>query len=36
MSSKETNFKEKIRIALNSTAKVISDDFTSDKKKIRR
>ncbi len=27
MSSKETNLKEKFRIALNSTAKVISDDF---------
>ena len=27
MSSKETNLKEKIRIALTSTAKVISDDF---------
>ena len=27
MSSKETNLKEKFKIALNSTAKVISDDF---------
>ena len=27
MSSKETNLKEKFRIALTSTAKVISDDF---------
>ena len=27
MSSKVTNLKEKLRIALNSTAKVISDDF---------
>ena len=38
MSSKETNLKEKFRIALNSTAKVISEDFyinnknTEDKK----
>jgi cobaltochelatase CobT len=32
MSTKETNLKEKFRIALTSTAKVISDDFTlSDK-----
>jgi len=28
MSSKETNLKEKFRLALTSTAKVISDDFT--------
>ena len=35
MSSKETNLKEKFRIALNSTAKVISDDFETDKKKSR-
>ena len=27
MSSKESNLREKFRIALNSTAKVISDDF---------
>ena len=27
MSSRETNLKEKFRIALNSTAKVISDDI---------
>ena len=27
MSSKETNLKEKFRIALTSTAKVIADDF---------
>ena len=27
MSSKETNLKEKFRVALNSTAKVIADDF---------
>ena len=38
MSSKETNLKEKFRLALTSTAKVISDDFeinekSSDKKK---
>jgi len=32
MSSKETNLKEKFRIALTSTAKVISDDFTLDGK----
>ncbi len=34
MSSKETNLKEKFRIALNSTAKVISDDFDLNKKKL--
>ena len=34
MSSKETNIKEKFRIALNSTAKVISDDFNLSKKNI--
>ena len=27
MSSKEINLKEKLRIALNSTAKVIAEDF---------
>ena len=32
MSSKETNLKEKFRIALTSTAKVISDDFTLNDK----
>ena len=32
MSSKESNLKEKFRIALNSTAKVISDDFDLNKK----
>ncbi len=32
MSSKETNLKEKFRIALNSTAKVISDDFDINNK----
>jgi len=32
MSSKETNLKEKFRIALNSTAKVISDDFNLNRK----
>tara|TARA_B100000401_G_scaffold20352_1_gene12201 strand:+ start:76 stop:1875 length:1800 start_codon:yes stop_codon:yes gene_type:complete len=32
MSSKETNLKEKFRIALNSTAKVISDDFDVNNK----
>ena len=40
MSSREINLKEKFRIALNSTAKVISDDFDlnkkiSDDKKVR-
>ncbi len=40
MSSKETNLKEKFRIALTSTAKVISDDFvindkSSENKKIK-
>ena len=40
MSSKETTLKEKFRIALTSTAKVISDDFeidnkSSDKKKLK-
>ena len=34
MSSRETNLKEKFRIALNSTAKVISDDFDLNKKKL--
>ena len=34
MSSKDINLKEKIRIALNSTAKVISDNFDINKKKI--
>ena len=32
MSAKEINLKEKFRIALNSTAKVISDDFDLNKK----
>ena len=32
MSSKETNLKEKFRLALTSTAKVISDDFTLNDK----
>ena len=32
MSSKETNLKEKFRIALNSTAKVISEDFDINNK----
>ena len=31
-SDKDANFKEKLRQALNSTFKVISDDFISDKK----
>ena len=32
MSSKDINLKEKFRIALTSTAKVISDDYTLDNK----
>ena len=32
MSSRETSLKEKFRIALSSTAKVISDDFGLDKR----
>ena len=32
MSSRETNLKEKFRIALTSTAKVISEDFDLNKK----
>ncbi len=35
MSSKETTLKEKFRIALNSTAKVISDDFDLNKKNLK-
>ncbi|MDC3041721.1 cobalamin biosynthesis protein CobT [Candidatus Pelagibacter sp.] len=35
MSSRETNLKEKFRIALNSTAKVISDDFDLNKENIK-
>ena len=34
MSSKQNNLKEKFRIALNSTAKVISDDFDLNKKNL--
>ncbi len=34
MSSRENNLKEKFRIALNSTAKVISDDFDLNKKNV--
>ncbi len=34
MSSRELNLKEKFRIALNSTAKVISDDFDLNKKNL--
>ncbi len=34
MSSRETDLKEKFRVALNSTAKVIADDFKIDEKKI--
>ena len=32
MSTRESNLKEKLRIALTSTAKVISDDFDLNKK----
>ena len=32
MSNRESNLKEKFRIALTSTAKVISDDFDLNKK----
>ena len=32
MSSRESNLKEKFRVALTSTAKVISDDFDLNKK----
>ena len=35
MSSKESNLKEKFRIALNSTAKVISDDIDLNKKDLK-
>ena len=35
MSYRETNLKERFRIALNSTAKVISDDFDTNKKNIK-
>ena len=34
MSSKVSNLKEKFRIALNSTARVISDDFNLNKKNL--
>ena len=34
MSSKVSNLNEKFRIALNSTAKVISDDFELNKKNL--
>ena len=34
MSFKENNFKEKFRVALNSTAKVISEDFDLNKKNL--
>ena len=34
MSSKETDLKEKFRVALNSTAKVIADDFELSKKNL--
>ena len=32
MSNKETNLKEKFRVALTSTAKVIADDFSINDK----
>ena len=35
MSNKATNLKEKIRIALTSTAKVISDDFVVNEKNFK-
>ena len=34
MSTKENNLKEKFKIALTSTAKVIADDFDVKKKQI--
>ena len=34
MSTKETSLKEKFRIALNSTAKVIADDFDINKNNV--
>ena len=36
MSTRESNLKEKFRIALTSTAKVISDDFDLNKKEYAR
>ena len=36
MSTKENNLKEKFKIALNSTAKVISDDFDLNKKNLEK
>ena len=36
MSTRETNLKEKFRIALASTAKVISDDFDLNKKTLKK
>ena len=36
MSTRESNLKEKFRIALTSTAKVISDDFDLNKKEIEK
>ncbi len=36
MSTKENNLKEKFRIALNSTAKVISDDFDLNNKNLEK
>ena len=36
MSSRESNLKEKFRIALTSTAKVISDDFDLNKRETEK
>ena len=36
MSSRETDLKEKFRVALNSTAKVIADDFELNKKNLEK
>ena len=36
MSTKENNLKEKFKIALTSTAKVIADDFDVKKKILKR
>ena len=36
MSTKENNLKEKLKIALTSTAKVIADDFDVKKKILKK
>ena len=36
MSTKENNLKEKFKIALTSTAKVIADDFEEKKKILKK